>query len=478
MGLDYPLTRTYPWKNFTLISYLGALIVVGFLTTVNVALAGYETITVFKSDYNVTQEFWYHNYLPSLRAKPGTLCDTHIFNLGDSFTTNYTLFPYTIVSVSRGNAGDVGVSYKGAALDNCDVVSIYLTGNFGTFSLDYTAIVLCRGADYEFTSRVDFSMSSLVGRYNTLMGAARAVDARKQGTFNDSRDARGALLDVVTGLASNDLGQRTLSLMQAANGTEAYPTIISIQADFPFCPASVGPLATCATSVPTFTIPASFLSLSNLSFSSYFPADPASDTNRPVIDDRLLAPLTNALQGVYAALRIDLGNPSPNNFLLNTTVLNTTLAATFPTIPGIPEAFSVSHEYEVLSGAVVDPQYNITGLLPLPAGGPATIDVVYLCRFQRRLPPARAFIAVLVATLSMFGSAWAVYLGLAAGFAKRGVNSNACAAHVAGAHGKEDSMEKERFLSQVYSRALLGVTRHDLDRPNGAAVSREKHWDL
>jgi hypothetical protein len=47
------------------------------------------------------------------------------------------------------------------------------------------------------------------------------------------------------------------------------------------------------------------------------------------------------------------------------------------------------------------------------------MDVVYLCRFQHPLPPAQAFIAVLVATLSMFSSGWAIFLALATKVVKR-----------------------------------------------------------
>ncbi|KAJ7051383.1 hypothetical protein C8F01DRAFT_1175223 [Mycena amicta] len=427
MGLEYPLTREFPWRYFTLISCVGAFVVVVFLATVNVALTAYETITVFKSDYNVTQTHWFHEYLPSLKPKPGTLCDSHVFNLGDAFTTNYTLFPYTVASIVKANAGDAGISYTGNVLDHCDVSSLYLTGNVNTFTIDYTAVITCRNDDYDFTARSDFSLSSLVGQYNTLMGAARSVQNKQSGTFNVSRDARGAVLDAVTSLSSNDIGSRIFSLAQFANASTSYPTIISLQADFPFCPASLGTRATCATSVPTFTIPASFFAYSNLTFKQYFLAQPPADDNQP---------------SIYAALRIDLGNPSPNNFLLNTAAINSTLFATYPPIAGSPNVYSVSEEFAVLTGAVASAQYNVSYLLPLTLDGPATIDVVYLCRFQRPLAPAQAFIAVLVATLSMFGSGWALYRTLAMRVAVRHENGNACAAHV-----RDDSREKERFLS-------------------------------
>jgi hypothetical protein len=81
--------------------------------------------------------------------------------------------------------------------------------------------------------------------------------------------------------------------------------------------------------------------------------------------------------------------------------------------------YSQSEEYANLVGDAVNPDFNITGLLPLTVEGPAQLDVVYLCRFERPLAPGQAFIAVLVATLSMFSTGWALFLGLATNFVKR-----------------------------------------------------------
>ncbi|KAJ7487912.1 hypothetical protein FB451DRAFT_1225903 [Mycena latifolia] len=414
MPLDYPITRSFPGKVFTPAAYIGAIIVLGFLTTVNVALTGYDTITVFQSDYNVTQIHWYHQYLPSLMPKPGTLCDPRVFNLGDTFTTNYTLFRYTIASVISANAGDSGISYKGRTLENCDITSLYLHGDVNSYTIDYTAVVTCRSETYQFTARTDFSLSSLAGKYNQLLGVERSLKNQEEGFFNKIRDSRGVVLDSVASLSSKDGATRLFTLSQATNGTS--PTIISLRADFPFCPASLGLAATCAVTIPQFEISSSFVAYSNLTFQQYFSDEPLSDTNQPVITDVTYSVLANIIQTMYAAVRIDLGNPSPNNFLLNTSAIPGTIFSTFPTIPGV---YSTSDEYANLIGASVNPDFNITGLLPLTTTGPAELDVVYLCRFQRRKAPAQAFIAVLVATLSMFGTGWGVFLALATKIVKR-----------------------------------------------------------
>ncbi|KAJ7851481.1 hypothetical protein B0H13DRAFT_2254977 [Mycena leptocephala] len=403
MALDYPLTRPFPGKYFAPAAFLGAFVVLVFLTTINVVLTGYETITVFQSDYNVTQSHWYHQYIPSLMPKPGTLCDSRVFNLGDTFTTNYTLFQYNIASVVSANAGDSGISYKGWTLEDCDMTSLFIHGDANAYTIEYTAIVECRNDDYSFSARTDFSLSSLAGKYNQLLGVKRLRQNQQQGVLNKTRDSRGLVLDAVTSISSTDAASRTFTFLQATNGTS--PVIVSLQADFPFCPAALGRQAACAVNVPQFNISSSFVSYANLTFHQYFASDPLTDSNQPVITNDTYNVLSNVIQTMYAAVRIDLGNPSPNNFLLNTSVIPATIFSTFPaTLPGVD---NTSEDR-----------------------GPALMDVVYLCRFQHPLPPAQAFIAVLVATLSMFSSGWAIFLALATKVVKRrNSGANSCSEH-------------------------------------------------
>ncbi|KAK7055397.1 hypothetical protein R3P38DRAFT_1355361 [Favolaschia claudopus] len=427
MPLEYPLTRNFPGKYFSTAAFAGAIVLLVFLTTINVVLTGYETITVFRSDYNVTQSFWYDKYMPSQVPKAGTLCDSRFFNLGDTFTTNNTLFKYNIDSIVNANAGDSGITYKGETLDHCDVTSIYLNADALQHTIDYTAVIECRTDEYSFSARTDFSLSTLAGKYNRLLGVQRLQKNRQEGgAFNKTRDSRGVVLNALTSLSGIDLGTRIFSLLQSSNGTT--PVTVSLQADFPFCPAALGRIAACAVNTPQFNISTSFVAYSSLLSQEYYAGDPITETNTPVITNDTFNVLANALQTTYAAVRIDLGNLSPNNFISNTSVIPATIFSTFPsTFPGV---YSTSEEYANLVGDEVNPYFNLTGLLPLEVEGPAHMDVVFLCRFQQRLPPAQAFIAVLVATLSMFSSGWAVFLALATKFAKgRNPEANSCSGH-------------------------------------------------
>jgi hypothetical protein len=146
-----------------------------------VALTGYETITVFKSDFNITQSHWYDHWLPGAIAKPGTLCDPHIFNVGDTFTTNYQLFQWTIESISNANAGDSGIVYKGTTLEDCDISTLDLNGDIRTRTLDITAVVTCSvNGEFEVRARTSFTMTSLPGNYSPVMGASGSNNSTSQ----------------------------------------------------------------------------------------------------------------------------------------------------------------------------------------------------------------------------------------------------------------------------------------------------------
>ncbi|KAJ7861312.1 hypothetical protein B0H14DRAFT_537909 [Mycena olivaceomarginata] len=294
-----------------------------------------------------------------------------------------------------------------------------------TVNMDLTAIVTCRadgtqvlqGNNYEITARTDWSESTLSGKYNSLLGAQKAMKKSQAGTFNATVDARGAALNAVLSLAADDFATRVLLLDAFTNGS--FPSIISFQADFPWCPASLGRDAPCALQVPPLNISSMFLYKSSRDLQQYFASLPVSDLNKPLVTNDTLGIISNIVQSAYAAVRLDLGNPSPNNFLLNTAMISEAITATFPqTFPGL---FNESLLYSVLVNDGYEARVegaseitNLTGLLPLTLPGPAVLQGLYLCHFQRAKSLGSAFIAVLVGTLSMFSSGWAIFLAFAA----------------------------------------------------------------
>jgi hypothetical protein len=178
-----------------------------------------------------------------------------------------------------------------------------------------------------------------------------------------------------------------------------------VEVDFDACPASSGVEAGCAVLPPNFNISQAVAVYPNGQL-SIFNETGVPDLSK-IINDNISAPLSNLIQSFHASVRVDLGNPSRNNFLTSPAAVNTTLFATFPAT----EPLQPSNSNLYLSAS--QPNKYLKPFFPVLLEGPARVQVVYLCRFQRRKPLGQAFISVLVATLSMFSSGWAIFMFIA-----------------------------------------------------------------
>ena len=138
------------------------------------ALTGYETVTTFHPDYNVTQSLWY-GLVPG-HAKPGTLCDPHVFNVGDSFTTNNSLFEWKVMVAAKGGETLASLVYTGSTLETCDITALYLNGDFRTRTTEMAIIIACEDLDgFSLIAQASFSGTSLAGKSAALFGTIREV---------------------------------------------------------------------------------------------------------------------------------------------------------------------------------------------------------------------------------------------------------------------------------------------------------------
>ncbi|KDQ54229.1 hypothetical protein JAAARDRAFT_402709 [Jaapia argillacea MUCL 33604] len=118
----YAITRPYPWPRFGPIFLVVSCIVLIVLTLLNVAVTGYETVTVARSNKNVTQQMWWTPFIPrSLRATMA--CDSHLLNVGDTFTTNNGMFQWSVTGVSNSDYDepfpDAGFEYSARPMSFC-----------------------------------------------------------------------------------------------------------------------------------------------------------------------------------------------------------------------------------------------------------------------------------------------------------------------------------------------------------------------
>ena len=217
-------------------------------------------------------------------------------------------------------------------------------------------------------------------------------------------------------LASDDFTPRWDKILYATSNK--YPIIISGNGFISTCPASLGRNASCAINPPHFFINSTTIVFGDSHYSTFDSSQSASPNNTPLIQpqDAIYPPLYNLVQTLLAALRIDLGNASPNNFFLNQSALHTTLYDTFPA----NKSLNLDALPSLLYDANVNPQqYGLHDLYPLTMEGPASIQVLYLCQLQQLKAPGALVISVLVATLSMSMSGWALFIFIASKMAER-----------------------------------------------------------
>ena len=183
--LSYPVTRDYPWRSFTLVSIAGILVVLGVLVPLNskflpptqstisdaifsVALTGYQVITASSSDYNATDPHWWNRF--GARNKPGTLCAPQVFSAGDTFTTTYSIFPWTLVYPNVTDPTGIKFLYKGVDLDSCDVFNMGIQADLLASAVSVYAKVICTSPDIPIYIRTSW----------TGWGTSSSFDSREQ----------------------------------------------------------------------------------------------------------------------------------------------------------------------------------------------------------------------------------------------------------------------------------------------------------
>ncbi|KAG8996687.1 hypothetical protein FRB94_011582 [Tulasnella sp. JGI-2019a] len=122
--------------------------------------------------------------------------------------------------------------------------------------------------------------------------------------------------------------------------------------------------------------------------------------------------INNAMQTILAAIRIDLGNIFPNNFLVHRTpdVIRGTISSTIP-IQGFPTQTSMLYG---LIGNGDGWLQNHGGLFTLnpDSVSPSQISLEYQCRVSQRKSARSLFIAITVATLTLFNTGWGIVTSL------------------------------------------------------------------
>ncbi len=173
----------------------------------------------------------------------------------------------------------------------------------------------------------------------------------------------------------------------------------------------------CATLPPVFLIQYAASGFNNAIMLQYdYTVEKDPQSVPPFLGADVAGPIANLLQTVYAAVRIDLGNPSPNNFILHPSAMNDTI---IPIFAGTPYSSNMSSRVSPLYDIWAHPNATLQQFLPVTVNGAAHIQAAYPCRVQTRKRAGSLIISVLVATLSMFSGGWALFMIIATLLAKR-----------------------------------------------------------
>ncbi|KAG8710461.1 hypothetical protein FRC08_017130 [Ceratobasidium sp. 394] len=154
--LTYPVEQPYRLRWITEMFYAGSVVLVALLVVFNVALVGYDTVTIMISDPNVTdyEQWWAPKSLPNalkFRTKPGE-CDEAKLPLNTPLRTNSSLpfFPYVLQNSFNQYGSQLDshnlrreTPYKANPLDTCRVQTMALTMEPKILSFVVTTTILC-----------------------------------------------------------------------------------------------------------------------------------------------------------------------------------------------------------------------------------------------------------------------------------------------------------------------------------------------
>ncbi|TEB34781.1 hypothetical protein FA13DRAFT_1729438 [Coprinellus micaceus] len=426
-ALEYPITREFGSPGVTAVAYTLGFSTIVILCLVNVALVGYEPTTLFQSNFNATQHFWYHSFVPSFAShQAGKKCDAHVFNVGDSLVTNASIFEWRLDRVGHPNAADSGFSYKGENLDNCDVVQVAIYGDIRTWSIETNLYIYCSPpgerfgeGDWDIVGLANFGLSGLPARHTNFQRLAKS--ARQ----NSAISVIGELL----ALAAIDIGSQVWAAYEASafTGTVAY----SIVGDFEYCPPSwIRSNTNSCTTTSKQPYPISFSSVSLILANNTILPE-LTDASLPNIslDKALEVPTINFVQLARAAALIDIGSKASNNLLTNLDFIDQILYPELPPVSGTTAAPSARSQLYDAWKTQTSP-LNSIHYPSLAVSGPSTLQAVFICHFSKLKGIGSLIVSVLVATLSMFSSAWGLALILAAYAAKsKGRQANYCDGH-------------------------------------------------
>ncbi|KAG8987900.1 hypothetical protein FRB93_004346 [Tulasnella sp. JGI-2019a] len=308
--LSYPITRDYPGRYFHLVVYTIAILALVLLGAVAFATQGYELKSVLSPTYNQTQFHWFNHFLSP--QQPGSLCDPHVFSIGDMFQTTQAIFPWIIdwtqsaQSNMDGIAVQGGISYTNSPLgsDSCDVTRMKVTVDLTAWTAVVSASIKCDDV-FPVSASTSWTASTIPDRasWNSERYCAPANPSMRESSnfLYASTILQPAGLDLLMALRQNMDPAETSNIITIAT------RIDEVVGTLDCSPKPLHP------------------NLSALGFSNF------TFTNNTVavntFNDLFYNATSNYMQAMLAAVRLDFGNRCPN-FLTDLAYIDQTFLET------------------------------------------------------------------------------------------------------------------------------------------------------
>ncbi|KAG9006251.1 hypothetical protein FRB94_000876 [Tulasnella sp. JGI-2019a] len=393
--LSYPITRDYPGKYFHPVVYTISGFALVLLGAVAFATQGYELKSVLSSTYNQTQFHWFSHFLSP--QQPGSLCDPHVFSIGDMFQTTQAIFPWSIDWTSAESSMDDtvqgGVSYADSPLggDSCDVNRMKVTVDLTAWTAVVSATIQCDDV-FPVSASTSWTASTIPDRASWNLARYCPQNPRESPNFlYASTILQPAGLDLL------------MALRQYMDPAET-SNIITIAARVP------RPVDKLDCSPKPLHPHLSTLGFSNLTFTNN---TIATDT----FNDLFFNATSNYMQAMLAAVRLDVGNRCPN-FLTDLAYINQTFLETPTLTPETYQRYFQSDEalsesfYSFINRGeaftFIEP-YLTWISLPLNATDAVYVTAPYLCHLTVRKGALQLLVSVAVAMSGLFLSGWSMF---------------------------------------------------------------------
>ena len=475
---NYNLTRPYPYRWFTPVALVGAVILAILLSVMNFVQNSYTLVVQYVEDPNATiaNGVWFSDWPSYLTSSVKPTCQPANLPVNSQFFTNQTGLMWTITTIAKDNSTSIAspsLPYMNNIIQDCTVNSIQI--NLGdsplvqsaqqlgtiitTADVQVRAFVSC--AVHGPTGYTRFNATALYDTIypNAVAGSTSFVASDRQrkasmywaeallsaywlqtesmiggGVFSAWSPFRQEGLAVLfpskseTNIRSDDFFNVTYTFMVAKG---EHPSELTIQAEI------LNPVG------------------------SYIRDGPSRD--------QILRPIDSLGKSMYSAVLTDLGqtvSPKHSNILANATTLkyfsqNCSTVASLASILNLPEIESQDYE-------TVQSSDSPTGPLKLTS---SVISTEYLCQVPQRKPLGDIFIAVLLADLVLLQAAWKLYtFSVDQVMARKQSSANVC-------EGCLEDEDDKRIRAQEIAYPVRYLVKNSNSAPTVSIVERDSDSD-